>query len=521
MDLTCSIPASTIGETHARPKGLITWVVPDLRLIVSLLTLVWCLVFFDGTQQLFRDSDAGWHIRTGESILRGEGLPHTDPYSLLRSGQPWFAWEWGSDVLTGTAHMLGGPAFVAGLYAVAIAAATWLWFGLTWTVGGHFLIAGALAIPLLTTGNIHWHARPHVFSWLFLIGAVMYAERRKRSLLVVAIASAAWANLHASFFLGAVIALIYAVSFAVRSLIWSGFDRTDDLREARWFSAAAGASLLASLLNPYGWNLHRHLAAYLLNSELLDRVGEFQSFNFHSEGSVQILVMIAVACAGAVVALGQRRLAQALLAAMFVAMALRSARVLPVLALVALPIANGAITAALRTAGGLQPGLRRGLDAFVQYGDNLRLIDSRLSGLALVPVALALTFAILSTPAVAARSGFPPDVFPVHAADRLPANARLLAPDMYGGYLIYRFNGERKVYFDGRSDFYGAACMKDYLNLVEVRPGWRAQLDRIGFTHALLPNRYSLIPALETLGWKRIYSDTVATLLEAPRTTKD
>jgi hypothetical protein len=136
-------------------------------------------------------------------------------------------------------------------------------------------------------------------------------------------------------------------------------------------------------------------------------------------------------------------------------------------------------------------------------------------------VVLAITFAILSLPAVAARAGFPPETFPIQAAKRVPAHARLLAPDMYGGYLIYRFNGHRKVYFDGRSDFYGADYMKDYLKLVEVRPGWREQLDRARFTHALLPNRYSLIPALEALGWNRLYSDGVATVLEAPRTRKD
>ena len=221
MDLTCTIPAGRVGETHARPQGLATWLVPDVALVVSFLTLVWCLLFFDGTRQLFRDSDSGWHIRTGESILRGSGLPHADSYSMLRSGQPWFAWEWGADVLMGGAHLLGGPAFVAGLYAVAIAACTWLWFRLTWAVGGHFLLACALSIPLLTTGNIHWHARPHVFSWLFLLGAVLYAERSRRSLLVVALGSALWANVHASFFLGAVIALIYAVAHWLGPRIWA------------------------------------------------------------------------------------------------------------------------------------------------------------------------------------------------------------------------------------------------------------------------------------------------------------
>jgi hypothetical protein len=93
---------------------------------------------------------------------------------------------------------------------------------------------------------------------------------------------------------------------------------------------------------------------------------------------------------------------------------------------------------------------------------------------------------------------------------------RLLAPDNYGGYLIYRFDGAVKVYFDGRSDFYGAQYAKDYLDLMALRPGWREQVAKIGFSHALLPKDYSLRPALEEIGWQRIYADDVAVLLEAP-----
>jgi hypothetical protein len=36
-----------------------------------------------------------------------------------------------------------------------------------------------------------------------------------------------------------------------------------------------------------------------------------------------------------------------------------------------------------------------------------------------------------------------------------------------------------------------------------------------GFTHALLPNTYSLIPALEQAGWKVLHRDDLATLLGA------
>jgi hypothetical protein len=95
----------------------------------------------------------------------------------------------------------------------------------------------------------------------------------------------------------------------------------------------------------------------------------------------------------------------------------------------------------------------------------------------------------------------------------LPANSRILAPDTFGGYLIYRFNGERKVFMDGRSDFYGAEFAKRYIRLVEARPGWTNEFNRWNFTHALLPPDYSLLAALEANGWREIYRDRTAVLL--------
>ncbi|MBI3698322.1 MAG: hypothetical protein HY238_26230, partial [Acidobacteria bacterium] len=92
--------------------------------------------------------------------------------------------------------------------------------------------------------------------------------------------------------------------------------------------------------------------------------------------------------------------------------------------------------------------------------------------------------------------------------------ARLLAPDKFGGYLIYRFDGRVKVFFDGRSDFYGASFLRDWRTLVQVRPGWQDQMARYGFTHALLPNDYSLVDALQRTGWTVLYRDRTATFLK-------
>src|SRR6185503_5303446 len=106
--------------------GLRSALVPDLALAASIITLFYCLFLFEGYQKLFRDSDTGWHLRTGESILSTRVLPRTDPYSFTRSGQPWLAWEWGADVLMAAAHRAGGLSGVAFLFSVSIAAGVWL-----------------------------------------------------------------------------------------------------------------------------------------------------------------------------------------------------------------------------------------------------------------------------------------------------------------------------------------------------------------------------------------------------------
>jgi hypothetical protein len=252
-----------------------------------------------------------------------------------------------------------------------------------------------------------------------------------------------------------------------------------------------------------------------MDGELLDRVAEFQSFNFHAAGSALIVATLAIAAMGGTLALMQKNVAHFLLAAMFSIAALRSARALPLVALLILPLANAAFINALRAMHQLQPSVERWLDHAMAYGHRTLTLDRKLSGAPFAIVAVTLTLLALRIPAYV---GFPEDEFPVAAAsavEMLPAEARLFAPDKYGGYLIYRFNGSRKVYFDGRSDFYGAAFMKQYLDILEVRPGWEDAMRPLHFTHALLPNRYALLAALEQGGWKTLYKDNVCTLLEA------
>lgn len=509
------VGASGLGvDRHKGLPSLTKWFLPNVAMWISFAALVYGLYLGDGPGKLFRDSDTGWHIRNGESILAGNPLHHSDPYSFSKANQEWFAWEWAADVAMGAAHKWDGLAGVATLFALCGAVCTWIWLQLHWASGGNFFVACAMASPLFTTISLHWLARPHVFGWLFCLLTLLAMEHapvrfRWWYALCFFAAGSLWANTHASFLFLPGLAIIYLLGSFCKAIIWG------DLPRYQAFLWAAVCGFAGTFVNPYGWHLHQHVLTYLANRELLSRIGEFQSFNFQAEGALPVLIMVMIVAIGIPLSLYRRKPEHFLLTLLLLAMALRSARALPLVALLALPIANGAISAALREAQ-VSERLRRMLDHFFAYSTRIRVLDRRCAGYAWIPVFVFLAIVPLHSRALAGQVNFPAKEFPVIAANevaKLPVDARILAPDKFGGYLIYRFQGSRKVYFDGRSDFYGVDFMKDYIRLMEARPGWREQVERWNFDYALLPNNYSLVAGLEQWGWHVIYRDETATLL--------
>lgn len=493
-------------------------------------TLFYCLFLFGATHSLFRDSDTGWHLRNGENILTQHALPAADPFSFSKPGQQWFSWEWGSDVVMALANRAAGLTGVVALYATAIAAVSWLWIRFQFAIGGDFLLAGVFAPLMVTVAGAHWLARPHVFSWIFLLGLLIFLETVSMrpiarahegtllSLVGIAGVTALWANFHASFLVAPGFCLLYALGHTLTPIIWETGDATAEYAKSRWFVWLAMAATAGSLVNPYGWRLHQHVISFLLDGRLTAQIAEFQSFNFHDKEGIPFALVVAIAALGAVLALIQKRLTHFLLAATCTWAAIRSARALPLLAILILPIANAAIVRGLREARGLRHSFRRKLDEALAYSARLGRIDGALDGRVFLTVTATVMLLALGAPAFSRTVGFSADSFPVAASEavtQLPSEARILSSDSYGGYLIFRFAAARKVFFDGRSDFYGADFLEQYGVLIHLKPGWRRLVSRYGFTHALLPSSAPLTSALEHEGWSILHEDSVATLLEA------
>src|SRR6266481_3332257 len=97
---TTSVPA-TKGHSCA---GML---LPSLTDFFFGALLLW-LFLGGGGQSLLGDGDTGWHIRTGDYILEQHVVPHKDIFTFTRPNEPWFAWEWLSDVLFARVHQMSG-----------------------------------------------------------------------------------------------------------------------------------------------------------------------------------------------------------------------------------------------------------------------------------------------------------------------------------------------------------------------------------------------------------------------------
>ena len=113
--------------------------------------------------------------------------------------------------------------------------------------------------------------------------------------------------------------------------------------------------------------------------------------------------------------------------------------------------------------------------------------------------------------------------FPIEAVDYLGKNGvpgPVLAPDSWGGYLIYRLYPRVQVVVDDRHDLYGEPFLRSYLRMVRVEPGWDGFLREHPARCVLVPRASPLANILaETGTWKTIYADEVAIAYAEKRAT--
>lgn len=494
------------------------WLVPPARDLIFVV-LLFSICFGSLAQRVLRDGGTGWHIRTGQRILATRAIPRTDPFSLSNADKRWYAWEWLYEAVVGAIYNrtgLNGAVAATGL----LVAVTFAWLFSTMRQRGTDLFtAVGLLLLALAASAIHLYVRPHVVSWLLTFAWWFLLEKARQEdepqlLLALPLLMAMWVNIHGGFLFGFALLAIYALDAIIR------FGRDRDGSSRRWLRDvlwSAAACAFASLINPYGVELHRHIYQYLTDSFLMHHIQEFQAPNFRDFSPLSFLGLLLLAVAGVALSSKKPSLREFLVLALAAWAGLDASRNLPISSMLIAAVSGPQISQAWRE----RPkqavmGLRS-----VSVVDRLGLRDSSLPGGLWPAVAILLVLWTVMHSGYLGRvqvmhAQFDSARFPVQAVnylENLGLNRPLFSIDQWGGYLIYQ--GYPAILVDDRHDLYGDEFFKQYLKVVKVEPGWREALAQTNAELVLLPVRAPLAAALQPeKNWREQYHDAVAIVFE-------
>src|SRR5690348_3708616 len=162
-----SRPAGWPNMESVKPSFAVK-LLPSLTDIAFLMPIGFLFGRMGGVHTLLSDCDTGWHIRTGEWIIRNHQIPARDMFSFTKTGAPWFAWEWLSDIVFAWLNNHGGLATVV-VAAILVIAATFTSLFRLALRRSNPIIAVAVTMLAAATSALHWLARPHLLSLLFTV----------------------------------------------------------------------------------------------------------------------------------------------------------------------------------------------------------------------------------------------------------------------------------------------------------------------------------------------------------------
>ena len=481
-----------------------------------------------GTRSLLADSDTGWHIRAGDWILDHGRFPTSDFFSFTKPGQPWYAWEWLWEVAFAWLHRHGGMAGVIFVCALVICLTGMLLFRLIRAQSSNDLVAFAVTLVAMFGMAVHFLARPHLFSALFAVILLTMVERKRRAgrdvpwgaipLLVL------WVNVHPGFAAGIIILCAYTAGELVAALTSpKPEERKFLLKRFERYALLTVACSLAPLANPYGYRLFVHMYAFLSDPYVLSHVTEYMVVDFRIPPGRAFEAMLIAGVPAALAQARKRQFAPLFLYLGWAHLALTSQRNIPFFMIaVAGPVAlwvDQLIGAAARSP--LPEWIRKGAGAFERFGTEFSA-DDRVPRFHLISIgAMALVWLLLHAPG--APPGFRPKydraVYPEAALTRvrqLGPTARIFSTDVWGGYLIYQLYPDVRVFWDGRTDFYGTPYNQAAGDAMWGRPGWEKTLAKSQITAALLPVNQPLTAILDvSKDWQEVYRDKTSVLFQA------
>jgi hypothetical protein len=496
------------------------WWLPSMSAGIWLMFFLF-LCFFDWPLVLISvDGDTFWHWLLCIWMIQHHTIISHDPFSHTRAGDSIVSKEWLSDVLFAAAGNALGWNGVVCVAALLIATTLALLHRQLLAEGSEILLSTLLVLLAAAACTNHWLARPHLFTLLLV---VIFASQLRsfdrdrvppRQLFAWLVPlTVLWTNLHGGFLSGLILVSIHFLGNAVRWIKGDSAAR----RRVVTLAMLGMACALATFINPNGWKLHEHILDFLRTPYQAYFTNEWKSANFHSAGMHGLLLQLLVL--GLLLVALRRSLSgtDLLLIAFWLYSGLQAVRNVPIFALIVTPIFAEHLSAALSDAQHLPwTGPFRRVS-----GDVIAL--SRAAGRGSLPfVAVVVMLMIFAKPKlVGGHAWVETEVltnrFPAASVEYLRAHPGVVNGEMFndygwGGYLIL-YLPERKVFIDGRNDFYGEALLREFTDVNRLTPAWEKVLAKYHVGWTILPRVHPLnqLLALRT-DWRLVYVDDVAAI---------
>jgi hypothetical protein len=513
-----SQPLITVGAGR-RAEGT-SWtrhLAPTLADFFFVALLMWLFAAgASGWLGLLVDGDTGWHIRTGEYVLDTGRAPTSDLFSFSKPGETWYAWEWLADVALAFLFRQAGFKGVVLVAGVIITATAFIVFRAMMWRGANPLVAMVVCLFGVGASSVHYLARPHILTLLLMAVSVWLLARDRQAetrwVWVLIPITAVWTNLHGGFVaLIATIGLLVAGS-AVEAYLLPA-ERGARLRAVRRYAVLGAGCAAASLVNPFGYHLHLHVISYLKSDWIRKAVEEFQSPSFREESMLQFEALLIAGLFLAAAAIRRREIVEALWVVFWTHAALGSVRHVPVYVVVAAPLIAAELTRWWEWAAAGRS--RKSVVSILKaLGDDSAPAFRRMTAWAAVPVVV---LAVINEP-VKWPKDFPKEKFPVNVVERhreALSAARVFTSDQWADYLIFRSYPRQRVFFDGRSDFYGPEMGQQYIRLIQTHHDWEQLIDRYRFDYVLSPPDWPLASMLKRdARWRIVEDDGKAILFE-------
>ena len=272
-------PPATAADTSApRPRTALASPVMGLALAdAGLLLLFLSLTFLLGVFPQ-HDTDFWWHLRTGDLIRQGAGLPHSDWYTFGGAADhTWIDLHWGFQVGLSTLYSLGGVnATIAAKCVVSTLAVALLVTARRRTWPLWVMILAWLPALLVLGGRMY--VRPETMTLLYLaadLAILTRIDRFPRLAWALPVVQVFWVNTQGLFAFGPIVVGMALIDAMFRRGSFSSARRT-------WWRTVLAASLatgFACLLNPYGLMgaLYPLQLAGTMSNPVFSDIGELQS----------------------------------------------------------------------------------------------------------------------------------------------------------------------------------------------------------------------------------------------------